>query len=303
MTQSASWALRSSAAVIALTLVAGCYGADGKKGEGEAEPPAGADMPRGGAGAPRDGVGTAGRQSGEVEESAPSSGGAPSKASGGAGGEATSVETVPLEALPALLAEADCAAHLRCWHMHYAVFGQPDCIGDTRGLYEDWLSSWRRMIEEGTVLYDGTAVEACVAEKSLASCDELLDRDSPACGAVLKGTIELGGACSSSAECKGSAACVFDEGKWSGTCRALKGRGGLCAEDSECASGLVCVDESYCEYPSALGEPCEAGAPPCKPGLWCAGATNARPGTCRSYESVFPRPLDRECFPSSEIFC
>ncbi len=295
MTYSTSWSRCSLSALISLVLAVGCYGADVERRAGEEVSPPNLEAPSGSAGA--------GEEGGDPVDSDDPPPVADGSAGGSGGTGAEAPVSVAVDALPALYAKAECAAVARCFRQHGEIFGDWDCLGYTEGFYEDQLPRWERAVADGKANYDGTAVERCLSEKSLASCADLLDRDSEACDAVLDGTTPLGGACSDQIECSGSAFCQFTGDQCPGSCQSRKAQGGLCMEDSECESGLVCVAQSYCDFPGDIGDPCLGGAPRCAPGLWCQDASDSAPGECWSYEVVFSRDLYEDCDPFRDLLC
>jgi hypothetical protein len=288
MTHSSSWALRSFSALIPL-LAVGCYGADVERGGGKAAPLPTSESPSGSAGAGAEGD----------EPVAP-------EGNGGMPAEVPASEGVPIDALPDLYAEASCEANARCWEAHYEVYGGWDCVGFQRAYLEDRLSRWKQAIEEGKAVYDASQVEACLTEMRSQSCGDFLTRNSNACLKVLNGAVPLGEECNDDVECSGDTFCEFGP-QCPGKCVGRQARGNHCGDDdSQCADGLVCSDDTYrCVPPGQVGDSCEAGKPPCMPGLFCAEADDeaALPGECKTYEDVFSRKLGEVCDPSSDELC
>ena len=164
----------------------------------------------------------------------------------------------------------------------------------------------KQRIDQGTIHYDGTKAQACLDAVSKLTCDELSQRDQPECLAALDGTVALGGDCDLSEECKGSAICQSSTGTCPGKCAALLSAGQTCAVDSNCGNGLQCSKETkLCVKPSAVGENCEYGSPPCGPGLICLGKDDAAktPGVCRNIVGAFSAADGAACDLNAGTLC
>jgi hypothetical protein len=224
-----------------------------------------------------------------------------SSSSGGGGG-------IPIEELPAKYAEAMCTAYENCFGPLFGVFlNGSDCTElTTTRLENSAFAQVKGKIDAGTVSYDGTKAQACLDVVSQLSCDDFLQRDQPECLAALDGTVVLGGACDLNEECKGSAICQSKDGVCPGKCVALLKAGQACGADGDCDDGLQCSKETkLCVRPSAVGESCEYGSPPCGPGRLCLGKDDAKqtPGACYDAKDAMSASDGQTCDPTSGILC
>ncbi len=213
---------------------------------------------------------------------------------------------VPIEEVPAKYAAALCEAYSACLGPLAEIYlpGE-DCAVRTTDVIEDGFGSIQAAVDAKRVKYDGTKVEACIAELEARSCDALLERDSEACGAVLVGTIADGEDCSQNEECEGDAYCSFDV-SCPGTCSPLETTGGACRADSNCASGLVCSETTErCVTPAGPGDLCGGAEPECEPGYFCKGADNdaGTSGNCRGHDEVFAAGAGDACDILQNDFC
>jgi hypothetical protein len=220
--------------------------------------------------------------------------------------EAPSGEVTPIEQLPEAYAEAVCEAYSACLGPLFEIYlGAEDCLTLTQRRLEDGLPRFESAIAAGRIQYHGELLEACVAELSGFSCEELLKRDTASCEQVLEGKLAGGAYCAIDEECQGTRYCQFDT-SCPGTCADLEREGGRCKGDSNCASGLICSKGSgRCVTPAGPGEPCQAGEPECMPGFLCAGADEdaSRSGNCRSYDEVFALAEGESCDPVTGKLC
>lgn len=191
-------------------------------------------------------------------------------ACGGGGGK-----SIPLGDLGDALEKALCDMAIDCG----TIADRAECTGDldTRQIEASVMA--------GKIRYDGALAARCLDAFSRACSVPFVDDDS--CDAVFMGTLPLGGACLSNAECASArcdtSACDVDAACCRGTCieaRPTIPVGGKCAvADATCAKG------SYCDYvtPSAdsvcklieskpEGQACD-GARACAAGLFCNDET------------------------------
>jgi len=144
---------------------------------------------------------------------------------------------------------------------------------------------WRAMEAAGTLVVDGSKVEAC--REVGRSCGSFLNK----CFDMFDGTVTPGGACAESDECAGDAHCVFDAAgeqcSGGGTCKARAAIGEACSSAEDCQADATGAREcahdglqSRClgvEHEVAgAGEPCgkvyQADVErlvTCSAGLWC----------------------------------
>lgn len=222
----------------------------------------------------------------------------------GSSDERDHTENVPLSELPQRYAGALCEAYENCLGDALTLFlSGVDCVDRTEPAIAEAIPRFERAIDEGTLVYRGDELEACLAELRGRNCEELLDRESEACLRALDGTVPLGGECEFDEDCAGHAFCASN-GACPGTCSALATAGEACDEDEHCASALVCSEETgRCVEPGGEGDVCAGGEPECAPGLVCAGADEnaGTPGACEPYSSFLSGALGDEC--SLEQLC
>ncbi|MDW8361867.1 MAG: hypothetical protein RMK74_05670 [Myxococcales bacterium] len=202
---------------------------------------------------------------------------------GGDGGR--SGGNVPLEQVPARLAEAACSILRNCLSPPVADFflqGR-DCeafLG--RQFSNQDYSRLDEAIAAGTVVYDGTKVEGCLDALEALGCNIEGDLLPAACEEAFRGTVPVGMPCSMDFECVGDAVCVMRD-SCPGTCTARVAAGGDCSSGLPCAVGLVCQDDGRCGAPAGPGEPCGGmSGRECRFGLACAGQEGDMPGRCEA---------------------
>src|SRR5512145_529654 len=152
-------------------------------------------------------------------------------------GDSTSGSTgIAFADLPIKYAEAACAAYEDCLGPVFALFlNGTDCAELTaKRLENGTFSLMEKKIEQKTIRYEPAKAQACLDAVATLNCDELLNRDQPACLAALDGTVAIGGDCDLSEECKGSAICQSSDGTCPGKCVALLSAGQSCSADGEC---------------------------------------------------------------------
>ena len=212
----------------------------------------------------------------------------------------------PLTEVPEIWGQAICEAYQNCAGRLLDIYmpGE-DCADRFAAQVGEELDRIQEAIDAGRAVYDGRQIQACADEIRTKDCDGLLVRESPFCDAALDGTVEIGGACTMSTECKGTAYCNFSAA-CPGVCAALEPAGGACRSDGNCSSGLDCSDATeHCVEPAGPGDLCGAGEPDCKPGFICAGANedNATPGNCRTYDEVLAAGNGDPCDPITGELC
>jgi len=215
-------------------------------------------------------------------------------------------ESTPLADAPTKLASAFCDVFDQCLGeaAAFSPLGQ-DCAGSlTKQIEQSDFSLLQGRIDAGTVQYDGTKVSGCADAIRSAGCTVFSNRLSTLCPGVLTGTVDPGGACVLSGECKTGSFCRTDQA-CPGTCTALRSAGQDCVKSDDCQDTLICSDRTKkCVKPSGSGDPCEGSSgPPCTTGLVCKGASGTTPGTCISPSAAFGAASGAACDPTSGTFC
>jgi len=210
--------------------------------------------------------------------------------------------------LPPKYAAAACAAYKRCFGPVFDLFLNGSNCDDLTAnrLLNGTFAETENAITRGTVRYDGSLIQACLDSLSTESCSDTLLRDKPECLKALDGTVPLGKDCILDEECAGSAICRSASGTCPGTCVAHREAGQPCEVESDCADGLQCSNETtLCVKPSAVGEACEYGAPPCGPGLLCLGKNDDKKtsGTCRNAVEAMSAKDGADCDPVAGTLC
>jgi hypothetical protein len=180
-------------------------------------------------------------------------------------------------------------------------FGGENCLDIANGMVADDFPRVQNLIADGKVKYDGLRAEACFAALASQACSD--DREREPCTEMLDGTIAIGGACSSNAECRGGDTYCKNEGACPGRCAPLESAEGPCSTNEDCQSGLRCNRvEGRCFRPAGAGDRCGGRAavgdggtplwnrpPECSAGLFCLGADSnlLLRGTCRTIEESF----------------
>jgi hypothetical protein len=216
--------------------------------------------------------------------------------------------SIAFDDLPAKYAAAACEAYQTCFGSIFSLYlNGADCAQlMAKRLENGTFALIEGKIAQGTVSYDGTKAQACLDAIRQLDCAGLMDRDQPACLAALDGSVALGGECDISEECAGSALCQSSSATCPGKCVTLLSAGQSCSADSDCGDGLQCSkDTKLCVRPSAAGESCEYGSPPCGPGLLCLGKDDEQhtPGTCRVAVDALSGAVGDACDPKQGTLC
>jgi hypothetical protein len=167
--------------------------------------------------------------------------------------------------------------------------------------------------QEGVLVED--AAHRARLRQELASCQIPSAKVEPGLLFGWDGTVTLGGACSSSIECKGSLVCLpVAPNACGGTCAAPPGLGEPCGPEGDCDGDaeLACdFRTNTCQpakepgSPAALGEACDDplifGQRPCQAQLYCFRGPrdpegNSGPETCQSVAK-----LGDPCYSSSQV--
>ena len=203
---------------------------------------------------------------------------------------------IALEDLGQPVAEAQCELFSRCFGAAYDLFlAGEDCQTRTEAAFEDQLSILQAAVDSGNATYDGTKAQACIDSIANQSCSAGVAQ-TPECEAVVIGSVEEGGDCTTSEECSGDAYCAHDF-TCPGTCTAEGAAGASCEFDEQCADELICSEAGSCVKPAGLGEDCQGdSAPDCGFGLFCLGEDEeGNPGTCRDVDEAFSAQEGASC--------
>lgn len=121
-------------------------------------------------------------------------------------------------------------------------------------------------------------LEACSQDVGGFSCEDLLNRKSPASCQPTAGTQVNGGACVDNSQCQ-STFCNKSASSC-GVCSAVPSAGSACTTDDDCAPGMKCANSNTCAVPGASGASCNDQSAPCAYPLACNGGTcGARAGS------------------------
>jgi hypothetical protein len=214
---------------------------------------------------------------------------------GGSGGGAS----IALEDVGPLLADVQCDAFKECFGPLYELFAAgEDCEARAAAAFEDEVVVIQTAIAAGKASYDGTKAQACLDGFKATSCTDLGVTEPESCKLVVVGTVEEGGACTSSPECAGDAFCAHDN-VCPGTCKAKGGAGADCSADAHCGDGVMCNETAgKCEKPAGQGAACGGTTGvECSLGLFCRGEDEEKgtAGTCASVDEVFSAKEGETC--------
>jgi hypothetical protein len=160
----------------------------------------------------------------------------------------------------------------------------PDVISSAIGSSQVFCADTQKEITAGLITYNETQGTACANASQALTCPDLVSADGvttpAACDTALVGTVNTGGNCYSSANCK-TGYCTWDyiaSATCPGTCQAFVQLGGNCSI-APCADGLACdgsLGTPVCKAESPVG-----GACPCQSSLWCDTAGGGA-GVCKA---------------------
>jgi len=214
---------------------------------------------------------------------------------------------VPIEEVPARFSSAICAQFETCAGPFSDLFlGGSDCTElFTQSTQDGVLPLWQAAIADGTLVYDGTQLDACISALTASGCGSLAQRDLDVCDQVFQGQVAPGGSCHIEAECEGTRFCQATS--CPGACTDRKAEGTACTDDSECVSGLNCDgDLSTCERPRDAGESCGGGTlPDCALPSVCLGddPDTSMTGTCRPLSEALTAAVGETCDPGAGVLC
>jgi len=216
---------------------------------------------------------------------------------------------VAIEDAPAHLAEGACGHLEYCagpFSVEFLPYPFPSCrLTFSETTQDQLLPLWKDAIANGTLVYDGHEMDACVAAlwDPSRGCWPRFDVD--ICDRVLRGQVPPGGSCHIDAECEGARYCQTTA--CPGSCADRKPEHAACTDDSECVSGLYCDSHlNSCERPLEDGQRCGGGTlPECNPPTVCMYTDFAvgRPGTCRPIWEEHLVAVGRTCSPHAHPRC
>jgi hypothetical protein len=219
------------------------------------------------------------------------------------GGDSAS-SSVSLTDLPPKLASAYCSALSGCYGpVASALTNGADCAPLLTERLREGLSPLEDAVAQGTVLYDGTKVDACLTQLGKVSCELSATRLGTLCPGLIQGTKKAGDACTLDEEC--GAALFCDESRsCPGACTPLLSEGQSCSDNDACQNGLSCSNGACskpiaAQFVAAEGEACNpdpARAEYCKSGLSCAltGISSGPSGAQVAFTCEKP-PTDGSC--------
>jgi hypothetical protein len=149
--------------------------------------------------------------------------------------------------------------------------------------------AWGPGVANGSLTFDGTQSQACIAALDASACD---DGSPPAvCAAVLRGQRKPGDTCNMvsefalMSECEIGAACIPSPTGCTGTCVRRGILGEACSIDRPCIHGETCnLGTGRCTPIGGPGTACGfASILRCEPGLFCSDALD---GTCKPYFAI-----------------
>jgi hypothetical protein len=220
---------------------------------------------------------------------------------------AGSLDPVPIEALPTVLAGAACSKLEACYADLSDVVDA--LLGGCRARVEGSVTNAtlprvQMAIAMGTVVYDEMAAGACIGALSSASCSTIASGSLESmCAEAFQGTVALGGMCNIDEECEGDAFCQFG-GSCPGTCTATGAAGADCSGDDQCAAGLQC-NAGSCAAPAGHGAACggPSGGADCAGGDFCVGESSTSAGICRSPGEIFTVAEGGTCDVKGFVLC
>ncbi len=213
---------------------------------------------------------------------------------------------VPIDDIPKKLGAVTCDLFKGCFGGLYEAFtlGE-DCETTYETASRDELPKLKAAIDAGTVLYDGTKVDGCIAAIKAGGCQD--NPDTPECDAVFQGTVETGGDCELGAECKSTNDYCLVGSSCPGKCAPREQAGGACKRSDDCAAGLTCSDDTNkCVKPAAIGAACGGGSEPdCGFGGFCIGSDDdaGKPGKCLASDEATSGKKGDDCYAEDKPLC
>jgi hypothetical protein len=220
---------------------------------------------------------------------------------GGAGSSGT-----PLSDAPAVLSKALCTVAASCLVSAWDLFlkGQDCETLEQTSIQQSDFALIQPALDAHRATYDGTKVQACADAIQNGGCSFFTTRLQSACPGLITGTVDAGGDCTLSAECKDGLYCKTST-TCPGTCTTLESVGGDCEKNDACKDGLVCSDATKkCIQQVAEGAGCGGTTKAeCLAGLWCANATATASGTCKKIDEVYAVAEGSSCDPTKTLLC
>lgn len=163
-------------------------------------------------------------------------------------------------------------------------------------------------VEDGTIVYDPTALDACAAALRAAACELDVSALPAECEELFEGLRLEGESCRSSFECAGDLACVQSgDERCDALCTRLSSVGEACEVDSDCRAGLACAGEpASCRTLGSIGSACGAEeVVDCADGLLCALGDPALAvvGECRLVDDFLVAGVGVPCDPDTLTLC
>ena len=226
---------------------------------------------------------------------------------GSSDGGGASSSTVAIDDVPKLYAQALCSAQKKCFGDVLDLFlAGESCTANFETAIGDELPKIKQGIDDGTVSYDGTKMQACFDAIAARGCN--LEGEPPECTAAIDGTVAIGGDCQMNVECAGADTYCKSSGTCPGACAKREQAGSDCNHDDDCAAGLKCSGTtSKCVKPAAAGEACGGGgtAPDCQSGTFCVGSDDQGKvtGTCDTVDQAFSGKQGDECYFGGKPLC
>jgi hypothetical protein len=199
-----------------------------------------------------------------------------------------------LSEVPAMWTAAYCDIMSTCLGAAFDIFmaGQ-DCTSRLLpGVQDGSFAGMEAAVQKGTIVYDGTKVQACIAALKAQGCGVAVKRDIPECVQALSGTVALGGECTLHAECTGDAYCKGDS--CPGKCAPREASGVACRADEACRDGMKCAG-GKCLAPAGVDGACMDNE--CDITMICLGADEAKQeqGSCKLISEVFKAKDGETC--------
>jgi len=222
------------------------------------------------------------------------SAGASAAGQGGADGDQTSLSS---EDTVALYAGAYCERAERCEFEPGVEQVPGGCGAALLDAWKDALREAEQQIASGKVVYDPSALSACVEARRTAVCDDPDGGFPEACELAFEGTIAIGDACTSSLECAKSAVCRGCPGH----CVAPGDIGATCDGENPCVPEAACLS-GVCVARAREGQACNAltSARLCAGALPCAGDTLLQDGNCSPFSYA---ARGERCNPDEGALC
>jgi hypothetical protein len=199
---------------------------------------------------------------------------------------------------------ADCTSEALVELLFAPGGGSYDCVeAATRSFEQRNLPALEAAIAAGTIVYDGTAVDACLSGYAGLGCGFFSTREPQACRQVFAGTQALGEPCEINLECASADSYCAIDGMCPGTCTTRVGVGVTCTGDDACQNGLICQNGT-CQAQPVAGATCGGmSGLRCTGDQQCVGGGDGEPGTCRPWSALLTADVGAACDLSEGPFC